>query len=703
MSQQIKNIQVSSIKYFDGILKINVDNDITLQSLYLSKQAYEAYIEVAFTQQDDKTILINLNENANAFSVLRGRYVLKASDNYNVYEFNYDSYNSNYPWLRPKKLGKFSWNPFTIYLMAQSNLLQFVFDVDVNVESDSIDFPYTGEINQIYDDDKHIYVNATFRITRPQAISNFKIATGLFLVRSSEQKTIDSEYEEIKIDDENVIYNVSAVFLKEKLGSFGQWNFGIQLTSGDDKFHLKIRRTSKKIYSKIFSIASKNWFDSSIDGVVIDPQFMSNGNFMLRARPKTKLETSDVLQNMKLAYEIYNIQNGLRLPVKRNSKGVRLVFERETWFAQDNAFAVFKKAKLNGLDEGEMKYIIDPESPFVSNVLKVTSETDILYKYSVEYFYALLTAKEIITSIFPLELYSLYKTSSFFVNQIRSIPVYYLGHGLLALKRMTADYSFGSGLFDRVSVGSTFDYKVHREKLGFGRDNIRKLGYPRWSDLLSSQSLQSDNPKKILYFPTWRPWVDKLTDDEFKKSDYFLNIQKLINDKDILSVLKENKCEMIVYLHPNIRRFSKVLAPNDSNYIHVINNESVSVEELEMQCDVIISDYSSVVWDFAIQNKPVIYYQFDQEKYLTTQGSYIALKNPIYGDVTTNVEELAAALEENLKGQKSNDISGILYNSYNSEINVLKDIMSENLPNKKHIKDMSYDWLIKTWTRKERI
>lgn len=705
MSKQISNIDVLSVEYLDKTIKLTFEDSITINSLLLSKKAYDVDVKLNF-EQVNQTLFINLEKNKEALSVLRGRYSLNATSNEGIHGFNYDSYNSKQSWLRPLNLGKLSWNPFNVYLVAQSELLQFIFDVDVNVESDILNFPYTGNVDNIWDEDDKVHIQATFQITRPYAVGKVSISSGMFLVRSAEQKTIKSVFEEINVNDEKSIFKINASFLKKDLGSLGQWNFGVQLNGENYNLHLKIRRASEKIYNKIFAISEKNWFESSIKDIVIDPQFMSNGNFMLRVHPKTKLETEKTLQNMNLAYEIYNIQNKLKLPASRSSDGVRLVFERETWFAQDNAFAVFKRAKLDKLDDGEMKYVIDADSPFVEKILDVTNETNIIYKYSVEYFYALLTAKELITSIFPLELYSLYKTSGFFVNQVRNIPVYYLGHGLLALKRMTSDYSYGSGLFDRVSVGSTFDYKIHRENLGFGRDNVRKLGYPRWADLLKAQDLpelNEDSTRKILYFPTWRPWVDKLSDDEFIESDYFINIQKLINDKNILSTLKENNCTLLVYLHPNIRRFSKQLAPKDSTYVHVIIDENVSVEELEVQCDLIISDYSSVVWDFAIQNKPVIYYQFDQEKYIATQGSYIDLLHPIYGVVTTHVENMVDILKKQLKSDNDKDISEFLYSSKNSDVDIVKDIMSEQLPQKKRERYMTYESLTNVWGKKERI
>ena len=53
-----------------------------------------------------------------------------------------------------------------------------------------------------------------------------------------------------------------------------------------------------------------------------------------------------------------------------------------------------------------------------------------------------------------------------------------------------------------------------------------------------------------------------------------------------------------------------------------------------------ITDYSSVSWDFFYLNKPVIFYRFDYNEYKSDRGSYIPLDEPIIGDIAINAEEL---------------------------------------------------------------
>ncbi|QIL50800.1 hypothetical protein G7084_05420 [Weissella coleopterorum] len=692
-------INIDKIEYKDGTLNVKSHmNDVFFDKLILEKKINSAETSIVFKQFNET---IELNLNLSDLSDLRGGYRIFAVRNNRKYAFKYDIFTNKNIWEKKEKLDVRSANPFSFYLGTdQNNLLEILIDVSANVDSELLEIPYSGAVDSISDDVECIHISATFTLGFLfSSNKNIEINPSLFLVRSAEQSQIKSVNYSVLFDENNQVYKIDAFFLKKDFGLMGQWAFGVVIEGSGYNYKLKIKCTSKEVYNNIFAIGKKNWFNSTIPGTIIDPQYLSNGSFILRARPKTKLEDSDVLDNMKLAYQIYKIENKLVLPNKKSANSSRLVFERETWFAQDNAFAIFKSAKNSNKDNNEFKYVINPESPHYERVKNLYSE-DVIDLYSVEYFYALLTAKELITSIFPLELLSLYKTSGFFVNKIREIPTYYLGHGVLALKRMTSDYSYKSGLYDRVSVGSNFDYNIHRESLGFPRDRVRKLGYPRWDELNNSTKIKYN---QILYFPTWRPWVDKLSDIEFVNSEYFNKIRELLQNDELLNKLKKHKTKLIVYLHPNIRRFSHLLyKTNRSEFVEIIDDSSITVERLEIESDLIISDYSSVVWDFAIQNKPIIFYQFDLKKYELMQGSYFDLKNLPYGKSANDAVDLSNMLDYYLNKneiylRESDRNINSFYNFKSMSEKIVMDIMSERVPKKYIKKDMTFNNLKIIW------
>ena len=68
------------------------------------------------------------------------------------------------------------------------------------------------------------------------------------------------------------------------------------------------------------------------------------------------------------------------------------------------------------------------------------------------------------------------------------------------------------------------------------------------------------------------------------------------------------------------------------------------VTHLYLISDVLISDYSSSIFDFAITGKPQIFYAYDLEEYEAEFGLYFNYKDFIIGDLCTNTAELTDAI-----------------------------------------------------------
>jgi CDP-glycerol glycerophosphotransferase len=71
------------------------------------------------------------------------------------------------------------------------------------------------------------------------------------------------------------------------------------------------------------------------------------------------------------------------------------------------------------------------------------------------------------------------------------------------------------------------------------------------------------------------------------------------------------------------------------------------VHELYLAADVLVTDYSSVMFDFAITGKPILYYAYDLEAYRDTlRGFYFDLEEVAPGPVTRTTDELGEALAD---------------------------------------------------------
>ncbi|MBO5909034.1 MAG: CDP-glycerol glycerophosphotransferase family protein [Clostridia bacterium] len=144
---------------------------------------------------------------------------------------------------------------------------------------------------------------------------------------------------------------------------------------------------------------------------------------------------------------------------------------------------------------------------------------------------------------------------------------------------------------------------------------VKATGFSRY-DLLENRT-----QKKILLMPTWRKNIaGKVQSDVsirqynefFKESDYYKFYNGLINNEKLIKALKEYGYEFHFYIHPSITYQSVDFKSNDYVTVHT---EIADYNKEFCEGAVLITDYSSVAFDFAYLGKPVIYSQFDKETF----------------------------------------------------------------------------------------
>lgn len=151
---------------------------------------------------------------------------------------------------------------------------------------------------------------------------------------------------------------------------------------------------------------------------------------------------------------------------------------------------------------------------------------------------------------------------------------------------------------------------------GYDIENVKLTGFPRF-DLL-----KNDRKKEIVIMPTWRKNIAKEPikgtslreyDDNFKNTQYFKFYNNIINDKRLLDVLKKKGYKAKFCIHPSFEKQVIDFKPN--KYITVSKNLPDYQKEFKQNA-LLITDYSSVAFDFAYLKKPVIYTQFDRSTFL---------------------------------------------------------------------------------------
>ncbi|PKR77783.1 CDP-glycerol--glycerophosphate glycerophosphotransferase [Halalkalibacillus sediminis] len=178
---------------------------------------------------------------------------------------------------------------------------------------------------------------------------------------------------------------------------------------------------------------------------------------------------------------------------------------------------------------------------------------------------------------------------------------------------------------------------------------VIESGYPR-NDFLSNHTDQDiyeiksnlgifEDKKVILYAPTWR-------DDQFySKGKYRFDIKL-----DLSLLQKELGNDYVVLL-----RMHYLIAENldlaDFEGFAFDVSKHLDIRELFVISDLLITDYSSVFFDFANLRRPILFYVYDLERYENTlRGFYFDFKNEAPGPLTMTTRETIDAI----KGYEAN-------------------------------------------------
>lgn len=202
--------------------------------------------------------------------------------------------------------------------------------------------------------------------------------------------------------------------------------------------------------------------------------------------------------------------------------------------------------------------------------------------------------------------------------------------------------------FDLFITVSDRETKYIIDCFGHAPEVVKTVGFARYDAL----PLKHSPSKKILLMPTWRHFLSGISAEEFKKSKYYQNICGLIRNERLQTILKEYGYQLIFYPHFELQKFlSDFQGQNEQTVFASFQN--FDVQKLMIDCDLMITDYSSVQFDFSYMKKPIVLFQFDRDEYHAGhQGvGYFDPDRDGFGPVGLNVEQtvdlVAGYLERN--------------------------------------------------------
>jgi CDP-glycerol glycerophosphotransferase (TagB/SpsB family) len=186
---------------------------------------------------------------------------------------------------------------------------------------------------------------------------------------------------------------------------------------------------------------------------------------------------------------------------------------------------------------------------------------------------------------------------------------------------------------------------------GYPEGWVMELGLCRLDNLHD----QSNVKRQILIMPTWRNWIGRPTTEsyqhedisDFTKTEYFQYWNQLLSDERVLSLLEEKDVNLVFYPHRDMQPFLSYFAIQHER-IQIASWPKYDVQELLKESATLITDYSSVAMDFAYMKKPLIYYQFDYERFRSGHypEGYFSYEKDGFGPVCYEPDHLVARLKD---------------------------------------------------------
>lgn len=194
------------------------------------------------------------------------------------------------------------------------------------------------------------------------------------------------------------------------------------------------------------------------------------------------------------------------------------------------------------------------------------------------------------------------------------------------------------------------EYDFILKQFGYPERNVSFCGFARF-DSLHNVDVNKD---LVLIMPTWRNWLSREAHNnkglDFTQTEYYKHWNEFINNEKLNLLLEKYNKIALFYPHRNMQKF---LQHFESRYdrIKIADWKKYDIQQVLKSAALMITDYSSVFFDFSYMCKPVIFYQFDEKEFREKQYAegYFDYHNTVLGHWADNADDVLNILEKQLK------------------------------------------------------
>ncbi len=199
--------------------------------------------------------------------------------------------------------------------------------------------------------------------------------------------------------------------------------------------------------------------------------------------------------------------------------------------------------------------------------------------------------------------------------------------------------------YDLVTVSSEECVRHFNEAFGFdksGKDCVKAIGVARTDYFFRKKNLdaayralyeacpKAKGKRVLLYAPTYRGDADKAYTPEM------FDIGALKSRLD--------GCVLLIKQHGFVKERPKI--PEDCKDFAFDVSDKLKIEELLVVSDICITDYSSLIFEYSLFERPMVFYAYDLDEFYDYRGFYYRYDESFLpGEITRTEDELFAAIE----------------------------------------------------------
>ncbi|MDL0437788.1 CDP-glycerol glycerophosphotransferase family protein [Niallia sp. SS-2023] len=400
--------------------------------------------------------------------------------------------------------------------------------------------------------------------------------------------------------------------VQEKLAGYFSQDF-LELLQQDDQVEGNTEKVTAYVCYPKVDLIDYSFMKAKVSFLLVNEIY--NGNISV----KEKLHYSARLYNDNGNWKISDLiladdYPSESLPKKERKQKVLLVTTANS--SSSNTAALYKNMPKHILDSFEVEIA---EQRLADEYYQKVLAADIL----------VLTEANV---IFDKEQYTLNQTV---IDLWHGFPLKAMGHAdkneadRNAVTERWSNIDYVCSYSDKFSEMMTKCFKVDPEIFhitGMPRNDLLIKSYHEKDNSILRKlfHIETEGKKFIMFMPTYRKVTFNNRQDTTLNRSHFFGFEKF-NSEEFTAFLEKNNLELIVKFHPVEEQYMLKNGIELGNHVHLLTHEMLTQNNLDMydilgKFDLLLTDYSSVYFDYLLIDKPIIFLPIDVEQYKTTRG-----------------------------------------------------------------------------------